>query len=93
MDINYFNIYTAVALNENKEFKDLQRILEQASKLKNLDNIDKAKEYIKNIWRIESNIENFSLCEKCILNVTDTESTYCINLVYENKDVTYYYER
>lgn len=93
MNFNQYGIYSAVSENIDKTEQELKKILEQVSAFKEINEIEEAKAYVKELWGVEADAENYALCEKCYLNVIDTEKTYCVNLVYQNKDITYYYEK
>lgn len=93
MQLDQYNIYSTLSLNKGKSESELLQVLEQVEKLKEIDNIDFAKNYLRDVWNVEKDVKNYSLCDKCILNVTESEKAFCINFVYENKNKTYYYEK
>lgn len=93
MDINQFSTYSILALSCNKSEAELIKIIEQSRKFEEINDVDSAKKYLKTLWGIEESIKNHALCDKCTLNVVESENTFCINIVCPQENVTYHYTK
>lgn len=93
MDINQFSTYSILALSDNKSEAELVQIIKQSGKFEEINDVDSAKKYLKEAWGIEESIKNHALCDKCTLNVVESENTFCVNLIYRKENVTYYYTK
>lgn len=93
MEINQFSIYSTLSSKKNSDEDALTKILEQAKNFEEIDAIDEAKKYLREVWGIKDNIRNYPLCDKCILNVVDSSKAFCISLVHDEEDMTYYYQK
>ncbi len=93
MEINKFNIYSTQSFNKDNSDEILAKILEQAEKFEEIEEIDDAKKYLREVWGIKDVIRNYPICDKCLLNVIDSSKAFCINLVHDKKDITYYYQK
>ncbi len=93
MDINNYKIYSAISATNDKSNTDLLKIIEQVENFNQITEINEARKYLNEVWKIEKTVQDFSLCDGCVLNVIDSEKAFCINLVYSNKNKTFYYEK
>ena len=93
MEINNFSIYSTLSINKDNSEEVLTKILEQAKKFEEIDEIDDAKKYLREVWGVKDVIRNYPLCDKCLLNVIESPKTFCVNLVHEKENITYYFEK
>lgn len=93
MNLDQYNIYSTLSLNKDTSESDLLQILEQAKHFEEIDEISDAKKYLREVWGIKDVIRNYPLCDNCLLNVIESPKTFCVNLVHEKENVTYYYQK
>lgn len=93
MKLDQYSIYSNLSHNPENSESELLKILEQSKNFEKIDEINDAKKYLKEVWGIKDSVRNYPLCDNCSLNVIESSKTFCINLVHDKENMTYYYQK
>lgn len=83
MELNPYSMYSVVSMSEGKNADDLEEVLKLREELDSIKNTDDAREFIKT--KSASNAYS--------LSVRESENLFVVNLVYQNENVSYYYNK
>lgn len=83
MELNPYSMYSVVSMSEGKNAEDLGEVLKIREQLDSIKNTDDVRAYIKT--KPASNAYS--------LNVRESEDLLVVNLVYQNENVSYYYNK
>ncbi len=83
MELNPYSMYSVVSMSEGKNAEDLGEVLKIREELDSIKHTDDARAYIKT--KPASNVYS--------LNVRESEDLLVVNLVYQNENVSYYYNK
>ncbi len=92
-DINYYNIYSNVSANGQKNASELDKVLRLVEQFENIHSISQAKKYLENIWNINETVSGYPIGGNCILNTKESDKGFSVNFVYQDENVTYYYRK
>lgn len=85
MDINQFQVYSAVSVKEKQNTEEFQNVLELIKKLDSFENSDEVKQFLREDLNIKDSINNYPLKGNGILNYTDYEATFSVEIIHEKK--------
>ena len=86
MDINSYNLYSSVSVNEEANSALLEEILAEFDEIRNLKNRENVKSYLKEKYSLDNNRTRFYIKKTAPVDLTETESNYVLNLKYKNEN-------
>lgn len=93
LDINYYNIYSILSANENKNEVEFEKNLMDIEKFEEIKNYSAAKAYLEEIWKINKNVSDYRIGNDCILNFQENKMFLSINFIYKDQNITYFYNK
>lgn len=92
MELDKFSIYTMrnkqrLISDENNETSTLEKIDE----LVTMKSASEAKEYLKMVWGIQSNVNNIPLKDDWNIYVNDQENVYNVRFIKNKESIMYVY--
>lgn len=85
MDINQFQVYSVVSEKEKQSSEEFQSVLGLIEKLDSLDNAEDVKQFLREDLRIKDPVRNYPLKGNGILNYTDYQATFSVEIVHNKK--------
>jgi len=93
MNINSYSIYSAVSAAENQSENELIKILELTDKFNEIEDIDKAKECLEELWHVNKPVQALPVSSNCVLTTKENDRGFCINFSCNDENISYYYKK
>lgn len=93
MDLYNYTAYSLVSMAENKNADEMNAILANIEKLAEQKNVNAAKSYLKEKWNVDRSVKSLMIATDCKLTTQETNDIFCINFVYKNQNISYYYKK
>ncbi len=93
MNINSYNTYSILSQAEEKNGKEIEEIINKAEKMCELKSINSAKDYIKQNWNIEGDVNSYFLAPDCFLNIRESNKLYVVNFICKAENISYYFNK
>ncbi len=91
MNINQFSIYSIIS--KNTEDESLEKVLKLVEDFKLIPSQSIAKEYLKKCYNIYDAVQNYPLGANSYMNIEENNTSFKINFIYENNNITFSYKK
>ena len=85
MTFNQYSVYSIVSTTENNDQSDILKVLALLDQVKNLENINEAKDWLKTNWNIRDDIQNFPLTKDVKLSAQTGKKYFNITIEQKNQ--------
>lgn len=86
MQYNKYSAYSIVSDTEQKNQQDLQKTLNLIETLSFFNNHHDTKEFLKNTYKLNEDIQNFPLSSNGILSIVENKNKYTVKITYKNQN-------
>ena len=86
MQFNQYTAYSFISQTENKNSAENKKVLVLIENISKIKTINEAKEFIKQTYKIQDSVKNFSLGGNNFLNVNENSKKYTLQISYKNND-------
>ena len=93
MTFNQYSVYSIVSTTENNDQSDILKVLALLDQVKNLENINEAKDWLKTNWNIRDNIQNFPLTKDVKLSAKKKKKYFNITIEQKNQIESYNFNK
>lgn len=93
MDINQFNIYSIVSTSESVNKSDLEYILEEIDKFRQISSASDLMEYLKTNYSVKSNTNQFYIANNTPVRIYNDKSNLSLEITVKNKEFLYCYKK
>ena len=88
-----YDYYAMVADSEKKNINAYYKVMDDVDCFDNFKSPEEVKEYLKNTYGIEGNVNNFTAWNNCFLSTEDTDEFFLVKLDCYNESKLYYYNK
>lgn len=93
MNLDKYSLYSVVSVTEEQNVEDLQKVLNVCYELKDIKTLRKARKFVKEKFNIAAPISNYPIGNNSYLSIFENDRSYSINIVFENENQTYTFEK
>lgn len=91
MAFNEYSYYSAISTSETKNLSKLNEVLEKLETLKSSSSSKDVEDYIEANFEIKNS--HCYLSDDCVLEITENNDIYVLDLAYRNKNYVYCYKK